>query len=168
MNATDDILAALTEDGDEVQVGRYTVRLRIEPDDIYFTDIAEMGDCYGHTAWPERQTNDYGYASRPDGFDGFARKLQLRSDQIWWQPPDDLRKAPRHDVNEVAGNVRDILEYGFTAVGIELIETVADSRGNEHRVVADRAWIGGVEPFADAAYVRTIVSDLFAELQVAA
>lgn len=165
MNVTDDIIDALDDDGDEVEVGRYTVRLHIEPDETsYFTDIAEMGDVYGHTAYVDAmRTNNYGHAMRPLGFDGSARKLQLRSSQIWWQPPDDIRGDPAA-IREMASLVRDLCEYGFTSVGLTVHETITDSLGRSHRVEVISAWLGGIDTIEDLSYKRSIIEDLFLDL----
>lgn len=163
-------LSTLSEDGDTLELddGR-VLRLRVEPDEYGFDDISEFGDVYGRTEWT--RNNDYG-AQRPSDFTGRAEILNRDGrSTLWWEPywDNDYPNGGRGETFDHAAerrNVRDILEYGFQCYGLELSEMIADSRGALHRVVVDTAWLSGVEPFADSAYVATIVSDLASELDL--
>lgn len=159
-----DPLAGLCSDGDTVEVAGRTVRLSVVSDGVQFADLAEMGDCYGHTAWCQRDP-DYGRdRPRPDGFDGNAEKLHLRDGSVWWQPDPEGGTYRVKDPAAFAAfrqQIVDILEYGFMSYGLELLDGT-DAYGRP--VVTACAWIGGVEPFADAGYVEALVADRFAEL----
>jgi hypothetical protein len=43
-------------------------------------------------------------------------------------------------------------------------ETVRDSRGGNHVVTVDQAWLGGIDTLDDKAYKRSIIEDLFLDL----
>lgn len=146
----------LSDDGDTFDLpdGR-TLKLRIEVDqDASINDY----DCYGKVAWVESRR--FGYAARPDGFDGSAVKLWApqNGDQFWWMPYRD-EVGGIYDTPEARAIVEDLMAFGFKDVGLELIETVTDSYDNEHDVVADTAWIGGVDKF-----YPELLDDLLAEL----
>lgn len=161
MNVTDDIIDALDDDGDEVEVGRYTVRLHIEPD--HETNINDY-DSYGSFAGSYRYTDSESRTRRPDGYDGAARKMQVgRGDWVWWQPPADI-KNDREATDTLSHLVRDLIECGFTSVGLTVHETVLDSQGGSHRVEVTSAWLGAIDSIRDKAYKRSIIEDLFLEL----
>ena len=132
-------MAALTDDGDtfELADGR-SLRLRIEVDqDASINDY----DCYGKIEWIAR---GHHRDPRPSGFDGKARKLWGASDPFWWQP---WEGATEEQIAEAAPQIRELAEYGFKLIGLELRETLLDSRKFEHTIVVDTAWIGGVDEF---------------------
>lgn len=153
----DDIAADLTDDGDTFDLcdGR-TLLLRIESDDASPLDDADwFGAVSPIDTWRDSR------APRPAGFDGRARKLRPRDGVYWWQPPADV---PDETIPAMERSLLDLLDYGYSSVGVILKETVEDSRGNAHSVTVDAAWIGGVEPFPDPDYLATLVADLVAEL----
>jgi hypothetical protein len=149
-----------------------TLRLRQEPDD--FASIDDFVDCYGRIVPIQRHRE---FPTRPDGFDGFARKIRTRDGVYWWQPPDDLRTAKRepmyveaadgsihrhplavHDPIRTAQQaILDILEHGFVNVGVEVLSDC----GSCHRPqVMDSAWIGGVEAVMSREYTLDLLRDL--------
>ena len=164
-------LEQLTDDGDTVELENGAeLRLRIVPDDTYFGSLSDHGDCYGRTAWT--RDSDYGPV-RPADFDGTA-EIMFRDHRstLWWQPydPTDI-PGYREQGNRCEGFrkyrqlVRDILEFGFYVVGLEFREQLTDSRGAVHRVELETAWLGGIEPDPERAYVRELVTDLARELE---
>lgn len=135
--------------GDRVTLDdRHELRIVVEPD--YCATVNDY-DCYGQVA--EVETNrDYwgGYGVyRPDGFDGAARKIHTQGDAWWWQPPADLKNATGEELRRLECLVRDLIEYGFSVVGVQLWEKVADSRGGEHWVELDAQYIGGIDSLDD-------------------
>ena len=159
----DTLAAELTDDSDTVELGNRRYRLRVEPDEtLRVEDIA--GDNYGALQWADTRRDD-GYHQRPDSFTGNAELLGIgRSyDRIWWEPPTDVPRTSEHFAALKRGLVN-LLEYGYSVVGLEVSELVTDSRGGEHWVVLDTAWLGGIEPFPDNGWVAEIVRDLYAEL----
>lgn len=167
MNATDDrttaALDALTDDGDSYTYtadGReYTIRLHMESDPD--TNLADDGDWFGTiSAWQ-------GYHSdrqeRPAGFNGLARKVNVNGEWVWWQPPAEVRNDDQA-IRNLHDQIHQILEYGYTWVGLSLHETVTDSRGGDHDVTVATASLGGVEPFPDREYLRDVISELLVEL----
>lgn len=145
-------IAALTDDGDvfELADGR-SLRLRIADDqDASINDY----DCYGKVEWIQRGRHQ---APRPSGFDGKARKLWGSSDPFWWQPWDG---ATDEQIAEAAERIKELAEYGFKLVGLELRETLLDGRKFEHTIVVDTAWIGGVD-----AFYPELIGELASELR---
>ena len=164
-------LEQLRDDGDALELENGAeLRLRIVPDDTYIQDLADWGDVYGRTEWT--RDSDYGPV-RPADFDGTA-EIMFRDHRstLWWQPydPTDIpgyrEQGNRcEDFRKYRQLVRDILEYGFSVVGLELREQLTDSRGAVHRVVLETAWLGGIEPDPERAYVLELVTDLARELE---
>jgi hypothetical protein len=144
--------AALGDDGDifELADGR-SLRLRIEVDQD--TEINDS-DCYGKVEWIQR---GHHRDPRPEGFDGRARKLWGASDPFWWQPWEGATDA---EIAEFVPRIQELAEYGFKLVGLELRETLLDSRKFEHTIVVDVAWIGGVD-----AFYPELIGELVAELR---
>lgn len=144
-------MATLTDDGDVFELaGGRSLRLRIDTDQD--TEINDY-DCYGKIEWIAR---GHYQDPRPEGFDGRARKLWGSSHPFWWQPWEGATEA---QIAEAAPSIRELAEYGFKLVGLELRETLRDSRGTEHTTVVDTAWIGGVDEF-----YSDLIGDLASEL----
>ena len=153
-------LEDLTDDGDEVETSSGTLRLRVEPDEIGFDTWSD--DCYGRVEYVDDRPRHYvgQYPARPDGFDGNAEKIHVRDGAYWWQPPADIVRGT--DVfTRQRRLVRDLLDYGFSSVGLELLKGT-DAYGRP--IVTNAAWLGGVEPNADADYLAEVVRDLASEL----
>lgn len=148
-------------DGSEVELadGR-TLRLKLAPDECHSIMDGDDGDWFGRLEW-EGRPNDYGYAPRPSGMDGRARKISLRDGNVWWQPPADV--TDEH-LPALESDLRDILEYGYQGIIVELVENVTDSRGGDHRVVVDTASLWGIDAMADDECVASVVTDLIAEV----
>lgn len=155
----DAIARELNYDRDEYELddGR-VIRFRVEQDS---SDVMDMwtDDAYGKIAPVEtHRYSDY-EAPRPDGFNGRARKISLRDESYWWQPPADV---PDEQIAKWYQTARQLLEEGFYSFGVEL----RDEDGS----VIDDEWMGGVEPSAlgwdaDAHdYRRDLLGDLLIEL----
>lgn len=162
---TIDFLSSLADDGDTVELpdGR-TLRLRIEPDQ----DSSAWGeDFYGEFALVERDRWTGRDLPRPDNFDGNSEKMQLRDgDPFWWQPPrGDYELSAKRGSKEFAEfrqAVRDLVEFGFTSVGLELLDGV----DAYHRpIVKDAQWLGGVDSL-EGGYLQDVLSDLLAEMDL--
>lgn len=145
----DAIVAALTDDGDAVEMDGRVWTLKFQPDDASIMD-GDDGDWFGELAW-DGPRNAYGWPTRPAGMDGRARKIHAArgGDAIWWQPPADVTDAEM--LRTMVRQIRDILEYGYTVVVLET---------SDGRIAA----LGGVEPFADQDYMAMIVGDLAWEI----
>jgi hypothetical protein len=152
-------LSALVQDRDFIELddGR-CLRLRIEPDDLNpFEDF----DCYGKLAQGRRH-EDTGREIRPDGFDGNAEKLSMRSGGIWWQPPSDGPKRGTDDFAELRRLVLDLDEFGMVSVKLEILDG-KDAYGQP--IVVNFASMGGIEPYPGE-YLAEIISELAAELEL--
>ena len=153
-------LSDLTDDGDEIDLpdGR-SLRLRIEPDqDASVND----SDCYGRIEWSHVGPHNYtGRANRPDDFTGAAHILDRdHGSVLWWQP---WEGATEEQARDFLPTLRELVEYGFKLVGLELRETVTDSLGSEHTVVLDTAWLGGVDD-TGSDYLQEIIGEMLHEL----
>lgn len=155
----------LTDDGDRVTMedGR-ELRLRVVPDE-YTSIMDEQGEgvwC-GRLAWPHHN-RETGRDERPSDMDGGARLIRYGRghDAIWWQVPADLLRG-EGDLAAVESAIRDLLEYGYSQVGVELWETVTDSRGTEHQVKVADAWVGGCYA-VDEELVADLVAEVLAEV----
>lgn len=148
----------LTDQGDEIVLGDgRKARAKINHDDI---DPFGEFDCYGKIEWAPSDR------SRPGGFDGRARVLvHDYPSRLWWQPPGDIDPALDDALYKQA---KDLAGFGMLTLGVQVIETVTDSWGNEHEVVASEAWMGGVEPFPDDDCRTNIFSDLLNEARESA
>jgi hypothetical protein len=154
----DEIIAALDKDGAEVWTEDDIAgwRLRIEQDeDASINDF----DCYGKVEWPGRHSNDYGYHTRPEGFDGSAQKLDTRNGPIWWQPYREGHKVYNSTADRRV--VLDLLEMGFSGVVVE--ELTRCDRGHVH--VAELASLWGIDSLENG-YLAEVVGDLLSELGV--
>jgi hypothetical protein len=124
-------------------------------------------DYLGRTEWV-RASNVTGCHTRPAGMDGCAEILAHdRGNVLWWQPPVFSREDRRqwHTDAEYAravrGMVRDVVAYGFATYTVELCRGT-DAYGRA--VVVDVASLGGIEPFADRAYMVETVGELVSEV----
>jgi len=157
-----EVLEALADDGDtaELDDGR-TLRLRIESDPSDVRDLWS-DDCYGAVAWVEdRPRNDYGYPpDRPEGFDGNAEKLGIGRgyDRFWWQPPADVARGTEQ-FRALRTLVSDLLEFGFSNVGLEVLE---GENAYHEAIVVNAAWLGGVEPWSYGE--REVLDDILSQL----
>ena len=160
-------LTDLTSDGDTLDLGDgRALRLRIEPDEFAGGWNDQMDpECFGTVEWV--RLDDCGRSRRPDHFDGTARKLDTDCPHaLWWQPP--TAKAigtiwTPEQWREQAAYVLERVRYGWSSVGLELIETVTDSLGGEHLVVAASAWLGGVDDVTPD-YLPDVLGDLIGEV----
>lgn len=164
-------LEGLTEDGDEIELtGGRKLRLRTESDE---TDPRDMlGDFYGDVEYvDEMRTRNGEHAPRPDGYNGNAEILRFGSPpngapvQVWWQPPTDVKRGT-DAFRELRSGLVEILQWGYSSVGLEILEGVDAYR---RPIVTATAWLGGVEPSAfegDRGYLAEIVRDLALELEV--
>lgn len=156
-------LSDLAQDGDTLELadGR-TLRVRVEPDQDHSVFDEEF---WGEFEWVSR-TNGYGYTERPDGFDGNAEILERDGASVlWWQPPrgDYALSYPRgtKEFAEFRRSVRDLLEYGFKGVILELLDG-ADAYGMP--IVVEEQSLWGIDS-VDGGYLKDVVSDLFAEME---
>jgi len=156
MNVATLDLRELAQDGDILKMddGR-SLRLRIETDPD--TTVSDYPDAYGRVAWTTRDPYRYNDAPRPAGFDGKARKMSTQSASYWWQPPEDV---PADQVDSLASLVRDLVNYGFSAVIVELLDG-SDAYGR--LIVVDVASLWGIDSLDDG-YLATVVADLVDEL----
>ena len=162
-------LDALTSDGDTFDIDdTHQLRLTIEHDDQ--ASINDY-DCYGTVSWVDSYRS--GRARRPSEMDGAAAKLQVgRGDWVWWQPPRDMTSAKRwggdpdewaQQLNALREHVTELVEYGFSVVGVQLHELVLDSRGHEHWVLLNADYIGGVDSVKPE-YLRDYLADMISGL----
>ncbi len=117
-------------DGDTVELPNgETLTLHVEPDqDSSVFDEAGEGMWVGMLEWTHR-TNDYGWPIRPDWADGGAEILQRdHNSALWWRPLEDCLRD-RELRNKLRATLCELLEYGYSIVGVEY-------RG-------ETAWIGG-------------------------
>lgn len=158
---TDDILAALDDDGDEYLMpdGRM-LRLRIEADDQSGADFINDCDAYGRVAWCEYVRDTGHVRPRPEDFDGSAVILcDMHGDRFWWLPYREGHKL--YDSPEERVIVRELVTFGPRSVVLELCE------GRDHYgrpIVTNAASLGGCFDVADDGYRRSIVAELLAEL----
>lgn len=110
---------------------------QILPDE--FAYIRDDEDWIGKVAVCERDR------SRPDGFDGAARKVgSHHGDIYWWQPPSDVLGNDA-SVELLRRELIDILNYGYSLISVELQEQC--SHGDWHEVAGTS--IGGLGPNTD-------------------
>jgi hypothetical protein len=157
----EELAADLMSDGDECEVGAWTLRLTVAPDE-WADVVADMGEgeWYGRVEWAEWAPFYRGerYA-RPEWADGAAELLRPHfTDPMWWRPADDVVKD-----RELRDNMRrgllDLLEFGYSVVTVEAFQ---------HRDIYGRgcveavATLGSVEP--GEGVVADIVPELVAEV----
>lgn len=139
-----------TQDGEIVTLpdGR-ELRLRIEPDDMW---RGLDDDGLGQVEWG--RANLYGRIVRPDSFNGHAEILDRSRDSvIWWQPPADLVRGT-DQYARIRQIVRDVCEYGYQIVTLELRRRCECCTSV---VVDDVAGIGGIVPFPDDNEIRDVI-----------
>lgn len=150
---------ALTSDGDtfELADGR-SLRLRISHDEGASINDYESD---GRIEWT--RDNDYGHV-RPADFDGSARVIQTDGGSaLWWNPPGKEITGKGWDAETMQteeARIRDLIEYGFSYVSLELLETVTDSQGGEHIVTVAEGGLGGVDEMYPA-----LVAELLSEIR---
>lgn len=165
-----DALAALTEDGDRYAINdTFELRLTIEHDDD--GDINHY-ECYGRTEKFSHRYSD-GKVDRPADMDGAARKIEVdRGDYIWWQPAEDMTSAKKWGgpPDEYAAvfrtyveQVTELLQWGFSILGVEVWQEVEDVHGHTHKIRVDSAYIGGVDS-TKPEHITDLVSDRIADL----
>lgn len=160
----DDVdLSELSDDGDVIDLeGGRKLRLRVEADDMPSMPLQDHGDCWGKTSQYVYDYRNGRSEPRPEGFNGNAEKIQVgRGEWAWWQPPDDVKRGTP-EFRKLRDSVRDLCEFGFRSVGLELLE---GEDAYYRPIVRDAEWLGGIEPFPDDAYRREVMGDLWAELK---
>ena len=147
-----DIVADLASDGDECEVGAWTLRLTVATDE-WADVVADMGkgDWCGRVEWAEWAPFYRGerYA-RPEWADGAAELLRPHfTDPLWWRPDADVVKD-RELRDRMRRSLLELLEFGYSVVTVEAFR---------HRDIYGRgcveavASISGVDPGADVADV---------------
>lgn len=145
----------LRQDGDMLTLpdGR-RLRLTVERDDC--TSINDF-DCYGKADKFSHDWRDM-QRPRPEGFTGAARRLEIdRGVWIWWEPYRDESKV--YDSPEDVRLARDLLHYGFSRVGVMVLEPLTDSQGRIHWCEVDSKWLHGIDD-ATGDYLAEVVADL--------
>lgn len=153
MTKREEIVSALTDDGDEYEDRDGRVWTLTMPQDECSSLMDEQGDgmwC-GRLEWATRSSLT-GYNVRPAGMDGRARILRPTQcrDAVWWQPPADVAEEY---LSSMAANIDDILSYGYCGIMVETDDGYAAS-------------LWGIEPFPDAAMARATVEDLVMDVEV--
>ena len=156
-------LAELAYDGDTVEIGKgRTLRLRIEPDDLY---PFEDADCYGMISPVEqdRYSPYHNERNRPDNFNGNAEKIDIPNNggTVWWQPPADGPKRGTPAFERERQGVLNLLEFGYCGFILELRK---GTDGYGHPIVRKSASLWGIEPFPPAETSQEIIRNLWAEL----
>lgn len=146
----------LREHGDECEVGAWTLRLTIEPDE--WVSPFDYPDSLGRLAWVNTNRHTGQHEPRPDGFDGAACIIhggQRSFDPCWWQPPEGVK--PGTDEYESAkAYAWERLNFGYSVVTVEAFR---------HRDLYGRpcveavASLGGVDDIYPA-----LVAELVAEV----
>lgn len=139
---------------DWVPVGDGTdARVRLAPD--LETSLHDYPDCYGTFADVRRD------GTRPNGFNGAARKIRCRSGFLWWQPPAGLTAD---ELRAVARDVEGYYLEDWTYIGIvvEVRRPPCTCCGARQ---TDTASLWGIESQGDAGYLQQVVSDLLADLR---
>lgn len=150
-------LSQLTDSGDilDLDDGR-RLRLLIEPDDI--DPFAEF-DVYGKAASVGGRTNDYGYHVRPHGFNGNAEKIWISGDQVWWQPPDDVKRTDE-GFDEFRSHVIELLTFGMTGVVLEVLQ---GEDAYSRPIVVKVASLWGIDSL-DNGYLAEVLGELYEEV----
>lgn len=152
MGKREEIVSALTDDGDQYRDSDGRVWTLTMPADECSSLMDEQGDgmwC-GRLEWATRSSLT-GYDVRPAGMNGRARKIGPNQghDAVWWQPPSDV--AEEH-LRTMAATIDDILSYGYCGLMVETDDGYSAS-------------LWGIEPFPNAAMVRATVEDLVIDVQ---
>lgn len=112
----------MKDDGDVIDIGGgRSLRLRLEVDEGY--SINDY-DSDGKVAWGRKGQYD-DREQRPEGFDGSAEKLGIYDHgvSLWWQPMKGLSiKRGTPEWRAERSRIRDLAEYGFKVVILELLE----------------------------------------------
>jgi hypothetical protein len=159
-----DIAAELVADGDECEVGAWTLRLTVETDQ-YQNPMADMveGEWYGRVEsakWVDYSRAHWeGHYTRPDWADGGAELLRPHfMEPAWWRPADDVVRD--HELRDrMRTNLLTLLEFGYQAATVEAWR---------HRDIYGRgcveavASIGGLEPLEGV--IEDVVPELVAEV----
>lgn len=156
-------LSELTGDGNALDIGNgQSLRLRIESDDI---SPFEETDTYGRIAGLQfDRFYRHGERPRPDGFNGNAEKLYVPNNggTYWWQPPADGPKRGTDEFKGLRKRVLELLEYGYCAYVLELLE---GENAYHEPIVRKFANLGEIEPFPTVEYRAEIVRNLWTEIQ---
>lgn len=132
------------------------LRLIVDPDE--HASILDEEDWCGKLE-PISGSNWFDYPpTRPNGFDGRARKLRVgpSGDGWWWQPPADL--ADEH-LTETARSITDLMEGGYYVITAEWLLASSDTA----EIDLGGASIGGVECSADGEYLQTLIESQIEE-----
>jgi len=160
-------LDKLRFDGDviELEDGRQ-LRLKVVPDED--TSIFDE-PFWGEFQWV-RGDSDYAPARsrRPDEFDGNAEIIAKdHGSCLWWQPPrGDYALSHGRGTPEFAEfrqSVKDLLEYGFCGVMLELLDGV-DAYQRPIVVEVESTW--GIDSLNNGEYLAEIVKELAGELDI--
>jgi hypothetical protein len=120
-----------------------SVRLVILDDDCWqWQDYAE--ELYGKVCHVDdvRRNNTWGREQRPLWADGAARKINAGRECYWWQPADDIKADPEL-IRKTVKVVRDLLEFGWQHVIVEILDADTDAYGDP--IVRETDSMGGVE-----------------------
>ena len=140
------------------------LRLRIVPDEGATINDYESD---GKVEWVKMDTDwSPPRHQRPDGFSGRARVIRVDYPHVlWWDPPSPELIGTVWDEETMRAEerrVRDICEYGFSGVILELCEG-KDFYGKW--IVRDQESLWGLEwDIAGSKYLEEVVKELFYEL----
>lgn len=132
-------------------------RCSVGPDE--YASVMDDGDWYGALA-PITDRWYHFPPTRPDGFDGRARKIHTRDGDYWWQPPADVTDEHLSAMRE---NLTELLEWGYSTVALELLDGT-DAYGSP--IVVQVASLGAVDLTGNepADVLGDVLGDLLAEL----
>jgi hypothetical protein len=142
-----------------------SMRLKVVEDDCVSWDDWAV-DLYGQVCHVDevRRDNSWGREQRPLWADGAARKIWAGRECYWWQPADDLKSDPAM-VKATAKTVRDLLEFGWQVIIVEVLDEGTDAYGSP--IVRDVTSLGGVEWVAMTYEDRAVmVADMLADMGV--
>lgn len=160
LSPLDEVLETLTAGRTVDLGGGELLRVVVAPDCDWH--VADDADWYGAlepvTANTWQARNYYGGCdTRPDGFDGRARKVG-RDRSWWWQPGEWFTDDT---IEHFAHRLTELLEYGADLVTIEWCRGT-DAYGAP--VVAAWSALGGVTDTGDADVMRDVLTDLLADV----
>jgi len=157
-------LSDLRDDGDTVDLpdGR-TLRVRIVVDEDHSVTDEEF---WGEFEWVRGSRWD-DHTRRPDGFDGNAEIFDRdHGSVLWWQPPrGDYALSYGRGTKEFAEfrqSVRDLLNYGFKGVIVELLDGFD---AYQRPIVTQSESLWGIDSVEDGA-LAYVVADLVAEMHL--
>lgn len=159
-----EVTADLASDGDECEVGEWTLRLTVAPDEYAnpMDDMAE-GEWYGRVEWAEWAPFYRGERYvRPEWADGGAELLRPHfTEPMWWRPADDVVKDQGLR-DRMRRSLLELLEYGYSVVTVEAFR---------HRDIYGKgcveavASLGGIEPGDDGAgVIGDVVAEVLAQI----